>query len=328
MTNRVKGSGFRVQDTFGYVSLLDIAGASSDGTTDNTAALNTALALNLPLFIPAGVFITGPISVPANSRIFGYGTLKLKAASTSSLLSIGSGTSIDSVTLDGNKGNVTGTCHGIAITNAVATSITGVKIQNTLSDGVSITGTATDGVGVRNCDITGFTRNGITWTEGNDVRILGCNIYLSDSVASPGDGIAVVSTGNTASNGKIADCTSKSNVGRGFAFVGSGSKNVTAVTVASCTAKSNTGNGFHLLTAQRIFMTNCLSVGNSIDGFRIEGDTQNCRLSESGAFTNTSYGIREVTTGATPNLNGFIYNIATGNGTDTITKVGASSFIV
>lgn len=326
MTTKVKGSSWIAQDNEGFVCITD-NGCTGDGATDNTAAFATILALALPVYIPPGTSIIGPTTVPANAVIFGHGTLKLKAASTGHMLTVASGTLIKDIVLDGNKSNMAGSYHAISCVNAVATKFINLKIQNTYGDGISISGTATEGVTVARCDVTGFTRNGFTWAEGNDVSFINCNAYSSDVVASPGDGFAIVSTGNSASNGKLIGCTSKSNIGRGFAFVGSGSKNVTGILVSGCHAKSNTGNGFHALTAQRIFIDTCIGTNNGIDGFRIEGDTQNCRLSNSGAFSNTSFGIREVTTGSTPNLNGIIYSMASGNGTDTITKVGAGSFI-
>ena len=75
-------------------------------------------------------------------------------------------------------------------------------------------------------------------------------------------------------------------------------------------------------------VTNCIAKSNTIDGFRLEGDVQNSRLTTCLANGHTQSGFREVTSGSTPNFNGFVYEVSTNNGTNTVTKVGANSLIV
>lgn len=327
MITRVKLSSWHTQDSLGYVDIID-TGCVGDGTTDNSAAFAVALAIGLPIYIPVGTFIIGPVTLAANSTLFGPGTLKLKTASTGALLTLGSGTLIENVTLDGNKANVFGTTyHTLSIVNAVETIVRNVKCQSVAGDGININGTATEGVTVSGCSATNFTGNGFTWAAGNDVRFMNCKAYSSDTTAVPGDGFAIASTGNSVSNGALVGCVAKSNSGRGFSFIGNGSKNVTGIAVSGCIAKSNISHGFHTLTAQRVLLDTCIATNNSGDGFRMEGDTQNCRLTNSGAFSNNAFGIRELTNVSTPNNNGFVYDMASGNSSDTITKVGASSFI-
>lgn len=49
-------------------------GAVGDGTTDNTAAIETALATGYPLLIPAGTFkVASEVDVPTGARIYGTG---------------------------------------------------------------------------------------------------------------------------------------------------------------------------------------------------------------------------------------------------------------
>jgi hypothetical protein len=332
MVTRIKGAAFSASDNLGYISLADVGYV--DGVTDNTAVINTALATGTPLYIPAGTFICSPIVAPAGAVIFGAGPssiLKAKAASVTPLLTLGSNSRVRDLAIDGNKGTMVGSgIHGIAVINALNTILDSLFISNTLGDGINISGAATNGVKVITCDITGFVRNGITVQDGADITIAHTKTYSSDAVASPGDGISLAPTsaGASINVALITGCTSRNNVGRGISILGNAGKNVTNITVHGMKAISNTSHGFHVFTAQQVTAHGIICKSNGADGIRLEGDVVYCRVSESIADSNTSFGIREVTTGATPNNNGLIYNVSLGNSTNTITKVGAASFIV
>lgn len=332
MITRVKNSSINTVDTLGYINLLDVAGASADGTTDNVAAINTALATGLPLYIPAGTFVSSPFTVPDNSVIFGSGNLsilKLKNVTNAAFITLGAGVTLSNICVDGNKGNQVSTgCHGIVVNNGAITNITNVRIKSTKGDGIKVTGTSTNGVCINTAVVTGFTENGINVTSGTNITLFDCYTSNSDVAASPGNGVNVLSDGTTLSAVVIDTCVSNSNVGQGFAIKGFGSKNTVDVSIASCLASSNTGNGFQLQTTERVVLTNCIAKSNTIDGFRLEGDVQNSRVTTCIANGNTQFGFREVTSGSTPNFNGFIYEVSTNNGTNTVTKVGANSLVV
>lgn len=335
MVTKVKKSTFNSQDNLGVVSLTDYL-AIGDGVTDNTAqilaAIAAAIAAGYPLLVPAGVFITSPITMPSNLFILGDGdnsVLKLKSGSTAALLTANANCRITNLKLDGNKSAVSGSSvHGVAITSIANVKVVRATIINTLGDGINITGTITDNVVVHSCSITGFTRNGISWEAGTNVRIFDNSIRDSDVVASPGIGLSVSSTGNVVKSGIVTHCYSNNNAGGGYAFAGNGSKNVTNISVVGCFAVGNIGNGFRISTAERVILSGCVATNNTIDGYRLEGDVQNTRLVTCVADTNTSFGIREVVAGATPNYNGFLHCVVTGNGNNTITKVGANSTIL
>lgn len=331
---RVKGSAFAVQDNFNYVSITDPAiGGIGDGATDNTTAITAALATGLPVFIPAGTFMTGPLTVPDNGIIFGSGfqsILKLKnTAGATPILTVGSGSMLRNFKLDGNKANnpVT-TAHGVSFVNSIQSGAFEVTAYNCAGDGFNISGASTAGVKLLDCTATGFTKNGYTVENGSYITFNNCTAYSSDVVASPGDGFSLAPTlvGAALSLVTFVDCISRNNSGRGFSSLGFGSKNVTNVSYKGCIAGSNTSHGFHALTTQYLFSSVCIAKANGGDGFRYEGDTQFCRLSQSNADGNTGYGIREIVAASTPNNNKIIYSLSVNNvGSNTITIVGGAS---
>lgn len=335
MITRVKKSAWQFRDNAGYVSLTDPSiGGIGDGVTDNTAAFNTALALNLPVFIPPGTFLIGSITVPTYATIFGVGDsciLKLKNSTNLTALNIGVGTNLFNFALDGNKANQLGAgIHGIKVTNGAQVTLEDLYIYNTLADGINITGNSTRGIIILGCVIAGFVKNGITVESGTNITINTTDCGASDLVASPGDGISLAPTsGATAvSSVTIAACSSHNNTGRGISILGNTSANVTDVTISSPRIDSCASHGIHLFLCAKITIVGGTVKACNSDGVRLEGDTQSSRVSVLVSEGNTSFGIREVTTGATPNLNGLIYNVSLLNGNNTITKVGAGSFVV
>ena len=331
MTTKVKKSTWDTVDNLGYVSILD-TGAKGDGVTDDTAALNAALATGLPVYIPPAIFVIGSVSVPANSVLFGQGNnsiLKMKVTNDAQLLAVGSGSKLSNFAIDGNKSNqTTANCHGILVTSAVDTVLSDISVLDTKGDGINITGAGTSNVMLRDCVVTGFTRNGILVETGDVVTLDGCYGGYSDVVASPGNGISISSNGATVSSVTLVNCVARNNVGSGFVLAGNTSKNVTECAVVACQSVSNVTHGFHMVTAERNILSACVAKSNGGDGFRLEGDVQHSRLATNSAYNNGSFGIREVIAGSTPNYNGFTYSVTRTNGNDTVTKVGANSTVV
>ncbi len=333
MITRVKGSVFSFKDNANYVALTDVGGIG-DGVFDNTTAMNLALTYGIPVLIPPGTFLIRGITVPASASIFGIGSssiLKLKTASNSVALTCTGGIDFSSFTLDCNKaGQLGSNLHGILLTNGITANMDELSVTNPLGDGINITGVNTLGIRISRSRITGFVKNGITVEQGTDIAITNTKCSNSDVIASPGDGIslAAVSAGVLVSDITISGCRSRNNVGRGLSILGNGSKNVTDVNVNGGSFSSNNSHGIHAFTAQAVTVNGCTVKGNGGDGGRLEGDVQYSRVSECVFNTNTGTCLREVTTGATPNLNGLIYNVALGNGSNVVVKVGAGSFIV
>lgn len=335
MITRVKGSTFSFKDNTSYISLTDPQiGAVGDGVTDNTTAINLAFTFNIPVFIPPGVFLTAGLILPSGASMFGVGTtskLKLKTASNVPMLTCLGAIDFYNFQLDANKAGQLGSgLHGIILSNGLGAMIDSVKIINPLGDGININGASTVGVNISQVMISGFVKNGITVEAGIDISLDQCKCFSSDVLASPGDGISLAPTlvGALVAEVSISNCRARNNIGRGLSVLGFGSKNVSDVNVSGGSFSFNTSHGIHAFTSQAVTINGVNVKNNGGDGGRLEGDVQFSRVSECVFNANTGTCLREVTTGATPNNNGLIYNATFGNGSNTVVKVGASSFIV
>lgn len=335
MITKVKQSTLDVLNTFGYLPITDVSiGCIGDGIFDNTAKLTTALTLGVPLFIPSGIFLCGAITIPTGSTLFGSGNksiLKLKIGANTAFISISGNCNLQNFEVDANKAGQFGSnLHGITITNSTGSELYNLNIINALADCINITGASTNGLSIVDCKVSGFTKNGCTIEAGSDIRINNLETFSSDIIASPGDGISLAPTGagSSITSVSIINCGSKNNVGRGISCIGFGGKNIQDVTILGNRFINNASHGIHLFTVQGISVGNNVVKSNLGDGIRLEGDTQLCRVTTNICDSNTGFGAREVTTGSTPNFNGLIYNVLTGNGNNTQTKLGASSFII
>lgn len=333
MTTRMKGSTIWTEDFLGYVNILN-RGAVSGGIVDCTQAFIDSLATGLPVYVPAGTFLSGAFTVPANAILFGCGAasiIKAKNALAGALIAASSGAIIDLLCIDGNKaGQVSQTAHAIQASAAPDAIVRNCVIQNVSGDGVNASGNSTAGVKVLNTTVTNFTRNGITFEDGYFNVAQNNTIWPSDGAASPGIGIALAPTnaGALITDALITGNRIRNSAGRGIAVLGFGGKNVQDCTVTHNRIRAATSHGIHLLNTQRNIVTENGVVACGGDGIRLEGDVLRCRVGMNALTSNTGTSLREVTSGASPDYNGLIYNVAQSNGSDTVVKVGANSFIV
>lgn len=332
MITRVKGSTFRTAENEFYASIVDY-GARSDGVTDCTAAITAALATGLPVFIPPGTYLTGGINLPASRTIFGVGKdsiLKLKTAANAVVLTIASDCLVYGFQIDGNKTNQVGAnLHGIQAIGAINARIREMTVANTKGDSYNVTGANSLGCNIHDCVATGFTQNGYKIEQSASASINNSVARDSDPIAAPGDGISISSNGNAVNQISLIGVVARTCVGRGFALIGNGSKNVTDVTMSACRASRNTSHGLHAINVDRTNVDGLIVNQNGGDGIRLEGDVQHVRLIGFMTNLNTGFGAREVVAGSTPNLNGFIYGVNTNNvASNTTTIVGGGSFVV
>lgn len=327
MITRVKGSTFRTVDNFAFVSLADLAPQNTDVTTLITAQF----ALGNPIFVPVGTWNISGISVPDNGIIFGLGEksiLKQIVTANTVAVTVGSNCLVQNFLVDGNKANQVGTgFHGFLFANSVDSQGIQLYAKNCKGSGFKISGAAVSEVQLIECASVGHTESGFLVDSGSNIALIAPRATLSDAVAT-GDGIAIASNGTVITNVTIADPISRNQAGRGISILGNGSKNVTSVSVSNPQVSNNTGNGIHLINVDGASVLGGMSNNNGIDGLRIEGDVQNCRFAQFNCRNNVAFGAREVVSGSTPNFNGLIYGITSGNGNNTITKVGASSYVV
>ncbi len=328
MVTRIKGSIFTTADNFGYVSLGDVG--KGDGVFDNTSVIAATLAAGFAVFIPVGVFLISSFSVPDDAMIFGLGKgsqLKVKNLTNSININVGSRVLLKDFSIEGNKLNQVGSgYHTLQLSGGTGSIVDNLYISNPKGDGINITGANSNTI-IRDCYVTGYTENGIRVTQGAELSLINCNVITSDAAAT-GDGISISSNGSAVTSVQISSPVCRGNTGRGLAIIGNGARNVSNICIDNPRTQSNVGNGIHLINADSIVILGGLSSTNGIDGIRIEGDVQNCRFVSCITKGNTSFGIREVISGSTPNFNGLIYGVCSGNGNNTITKVGASSYIV
>lgn len=330
MVQKCKRSSWDAKDNLGYVSLFDM-GAIGDGSTDDTAAIVAALATGFAVFVPVGTFLTGSVTIPANTIMFGVGDqskLKLKPLANSIAISVGSGSALSSFQLDANGVNQVGSgLHGIQFLNSYDSTAVSVTVTNPKGDGFNFTGLTTSKTAVHLCKATGYTENGFRVSAGSNVLMANCTALSSDAAAT-GDGFAISSNGTAISNITLSAPTSRNNTNRGISVIGNGSKNVTSVSIASPIVSANGSHGIYMTNADSVVVNGGYSNSNTGDGVRLEGDVQNCRLTTVMAMGNTGFGQREVISVSTPNYNGFIYGVTGANGNNVITKLGASSYVV
>lgn len=326
MVTRVKGSTFRTVDNGAFVSAADMGPQN----TDITAAIVTALTAGTPIFIPVGTWLFSSFTVPTNGIIIGSGeksVLKQKDLCNSVGITVGSNCLVQDFMVDGNKANQVGSgFHAFVFNGSVETQAIQLYAQNVKGTAYKITNAASE-VSLIHCGTVGHCEHGILVDSASNCSLISPRVLDSD-VTATGDGIAVSSNGAAVSNIIIECPIVRNQVGRGIALIGNGSKNVSAVNVISPRVVGCTNTGIILSNADSCVVNAGLSNNNGIDGVRLEGDVQNCRIVAVTTRGNTQFSQREVTAGSTPNLNGLIYGIANGNGTNTITKVGASSYVV
>lgn len=118
-------------------------GAKCDGVTDDTVAIQAALAANTNVYIPSGTCISGPLTVVSdNTLIYGNGpasVIKLKASVSSAALLDGGLHPLSLKNLRISGGPVTG-CKTACSTNLSRDGIHMISYKNGSIDGVTIDG--------------------------------------------------------------------------------------------------------------------------------------------------------------------------------------------
>lgn len=338
MVTKASGSAWNTYPNLGYINVKDTPyGAQGNGTTDDTAAVTSALAVTgVPVFFPPGTYLLQTLAIPSGKIIFGCGPatiLKLRNSTNAPLFTTYNNSEIvlRDFAVDGNKAGNTGSgIDGFHLSGGDHISLEKLFIYNTLGAGIRILG-GLQYASILFPRITGNVGNGITIENASELDIQTPHIYTSDASAYPGDGIALApaATTDSISQVRIAGGTITGCAGRGLAVVGNGSQNVLNVSAVGTHFSANISHGFHAVTASQLTLSACISKGNGGDGFRLEGNTTQSLIAGGIADTNTGYGMREVVSGSTPDYNGFIGCKAIANtASNVITKVGTHSTIV
>lgn len=333
MTNKVRASTLDLANILGIVSVKSY-GATGDGVTDDTTAINLALASGYSVLFPAGTYLVSPIVLAIGVNILGTGkdsVIKLKAASSSAVITCGGNNVVENLAINGNKSAQSGSgTHGIAISGSDTVLIANVFITDTLGSGVVISGAAGN-ISVSQTEVTEFTVSGITITGGQKISVVDSSIYTSDVAAFPGDGISLSpsTTTDSITGVNLAGNTISGNLGRGIVLAGYNSQNVSANSIVNNVVVSNSSTGIYLGATTKNTLVGNVSKSNGNDGFKLEGNATYNTLTANVADTNGAYGFREVTLGSTPDYNKFYGNMPRSNVTsDVETTVGANSTVV
>lgn len=191
---------------------VDNYGAVGNGSTEDTTAINDALAAESVIyFTPGKTYITDRIEVPSNVTIIGYGaTLKLKAfdgaaGNYKSVLNLNAvtGVRIYGLTLDGNRTGHTNTgslttdedsgMHGFRIMASTDIHLIDCTAKNCFADGIiplsdAYEGGADLGVVSERIYVTGCTFDN-NRRQGCSI-ICGQGFYFTDCVFSNTNGVA------------------------------------------------------------------------------------------------------------------------------------------
>jgi parallel beta-helix repeat protein len=196
-----------LDDAISAVGTAAVAGASGDGVTDDTAAIQSALAGGGRVYLPSGTYIvTGLTIATASTTLVGPGTLKLKAATTGRIISVtAANVTIDGITLDGNRAAQSGTSYtsfnlieadstsfltvrrctlqngygnGIALVNTSDSDLIGNVITNVHDNGIQVANAGSDRNRIAYNRINGTTaQNGIFLTASGDSSPTTAYIY-------------------------------------------------------------------------------------------------------------------------------------------------------
>lgn len=217
-------------------------GVVGDGATDDTIAMQAALAAAGRLYVPPSMTcLVGTLSVSSNTCLTIDGTLTLKASTNSNLLSL-SGVGnvvVDGIgTLDGNKANNgSGTANraGISVASCTDVTILGVKIQNCVNWPINVTAStnvvlgrvraANSGnsvefaAGSSNCwasemEISGIGDEGFAFYGG----VFQCGLFASTVTGSAASGVSVLN--DSAQAAPCKDIVIEGNVIHGNALSG------------------------------------------------------------------------------------------------------------
>lgn len=182
-----------------WISVADF-GAVADGSTDNTTvfqnALNAAAAGTVTLatspsstvYIPPGIWVTGPITIPHRVTLRGAGIgstrLLCKAATANNsymITNVSTATmiSVSDMTLLGNLGNQANTVHGIKFNGTGSTSeytdmrsqMKNLMVQDFSGDGVTGSGRGVCQV----TDVQAWNNQGHGFTFGVDSYLTNCD---------------------------------------------------------------------------------------------------------------------------------------------------------
>ena len=272
-------------------------GATGDGTTADTVAIISAMSAassaEKTLFFPAGTYACGQINIPSNIRIVGEpGSIIKRTGNYGWTFAVFEtpcdNVHIENLDFDNNAPGTSGTHkRSIFMRNATNITIKGCKfyngydesIKNLGPDGIyiqSLSPLTRNNILIEDCEITGFTRNGISVTDGvNGITISRCR--FSENGLKGIDFEANVGSSTQVFDAQILNCDFINNgdedianwtseIGGGLAIFSASptTYHSVGVVIDGCYFKTTTArasNGIDYLkvnSAQNLTVTNCV----------------------------------------------------------------------
>jgi hypothetical protein len=263
-------------------------GALGDGSTDDSTAIASAIttaasmATGGVVYFPAGTYVHTGITInSSNVTLAGSGrsqtVLKLTNGSNTDSISIsGVGTvnvTIQDLMIDGNKGNQTGTSHGIIIMTPYDTTdathlLQRIEVFEPLSNGVDIEGDT------RACSCFMLL---VRYAEGSAYHLAGSDHQMSNCIANASvkSGFQIYAPNCNFALSKAFYCDSALYGYAGWRI--EGSRN----TFTSCVAQDNNEMGWRVLNHNGNSFLNCIADSNGKNyagagsGFSLENADNN-----------------------------------------------------
>lgn len=174
-------------------------GAKGDGLTEDTAAIQAAIdragEVAGIVYLDPGIYVCATLNMKTGVLVTGPGVLKLKAGANVRLVNFAAGVTsarLVGVTLDGNSANNQGREDLISVNGATRSAIIGCMLVDAQRDGIGI-GSANENLLIQNCTILAPREDGIILRDGENIRVLQCQIEDAGSGGN-GDGIIVQCT--------------------------------------------------------------------------------------------------------------------------------------
>ena len=346
-----------------WINVQTAYGADATGATDSTgafqSAINAAQTYNTVVYIPAGTFQCGALSVTKQLTMMGAGsgatTLKLKNGTNDYLIKFAqtSGAITNArfcdFKIDGNAAGQSGSSGGIKASGSVECYFERLHFTNIWDWGLQLGPQPGGAFGhnnrIQGCTFDNATSSGVgggIWTTSNDEnQIYFCDFQYLGGGSAPSGSAYPVMLYDQAGLHTIVGCTFVGSRGSATNVLGIRVQNATQTRIAGCTFDGVGGDGVWI-TGTDCVVTGCefTSVGDQaatagvFAGVHLEFGTArnavtNNNLSSSSTNGKSGYLIREESTGGSgPNL--IANNVLRVNGTIAVAKLqsqGAASIV-
>jgi parallel beta-helix repeat protein len=267
-------------------------GATGDGTTNDTAAVQAAINGSLNVYFPPGTYSCGQLTLRSNLNLVGAGqgvAILRHRSGTNAFGLFGTGVlgvRISGLTLDGNSaGNTTGgmgvrlegvsshirieDCRvtdwrfdGIAsVSTGSYLDVVNCRIESNLRDGVSTTGTLS--ASVQGCRIIGNGRFGVVFGAGSHYcRLANNGIFTNSATDALGCGALAISLTDATFVGNVAVGNT---LGHGLQF-----NAVTRGAMAGNVSRNNGISGLDSFASTYVTFSGNVSFDNAVRGIEID----------------------------------------------------------